>query len=92
MRAKRVDGNQAGIVMALRNIPGISVQHLHTVGSGCPDLLVGFEGRNYLFEIKTTAGKLNSHQESWHKSWQGSVHTVTNVQDILAILNTSICE
>ena len=39
-RAARTDANQAEIVAALRGV-GASVQPLHAVGQGCPDLLVG---------------------------------------------------
>lgn len=46
--AKRTDGNQAEIVRALRSA-GATVQTLHTVGKGCPDLVVGFRGNNYGF-------------------------------------------
>lgn len=40
MRAAKVDKNQPEIVEALR-AEGAVVQHLHAVGVGCPDLLVG---------------------------------------------------
>ena len=50
-RAARADSNQAEIVDALRKV-GASVQPIHTVGGGVPDLLVGFRGQNYLFEVK----------------------------------------
>jgi hypothetical protein len=45
--AAKVDANQAAVVAALRKI-GASVQPLHGVGAGVPDLLVGFQGRNWL--------------------------------------------
>jgi hypothetical protein len=31
---------------------------LHTVGRGCPDILVGWHGLNYLFEVKQPGGNL----------------------------------
>ena len=40
MTASRVDSNQPEIVATLRGM-GCSVQHLHAVGKGVPDLLVG---------------------------------------------------
>lgn len=40
-RATRTDINQAEIVAALRNV-GTAVQHLHTLGKGTLDLLVGY--------------------------------------------------
>ena len=50
MRVAKVDANQAAIVKVLRQM-GASVQPLHTVGQGTPDLLVGIQGRNYLLEV-----------------------------------------
>lgn len=78
--AARVDANQAEVVMALRRI-GASVQVLHTVGRGCPDILVGYRGRCYLFEIKDgakypSARKLTPEEEKWHKDWMGQVAIV----------------
>ncbi len=40
---KRVDSTQAQIVKELRRL-GMEVEHLHTVGKGCPDILVGYKG------------------------------------------------
>jgi len=37
---RRVDNNQAEVVKRLK-LHGVSVLHLHTVGNGCPDLLIG---------------------------------------------------
>ena len=51
MRAKRVDINQKAIVEHLRAM-GASVFHLHEVGKGCPDLLVGVNSQTYLIEVK----------------------------------------
>jgi hypothetical protein len=53
---RRVDSTQVGIVLALRKT-GASVQHLHTIGKGCPDLLVGYRGRNILIEVKSDGGR-----------------------------------
>lgn len=91
-RAARVDANQEVIIAALRKI-GASVQPLHTVGDGCPDLLVGWRGVNSLLEVKDgkqppSKRRLNALQTSWRDSWRGSVHKVESVQDALeAILD-----
>jgi hypothetical protein len=65
LRAYRVDGNQKAIVAALRE-EGFIVQHLHKVGEGCPDLLVGHShnGKRYnvLLELKDGDGKLTAQQ------------------------------
>jgi hypothetical protein len=79
MRARNVDKNQSAIVEALR-AAGATVQHLHEVGAGCPDLLVGFHGRNYLVEVKNAAagGSLNAEQVKWHRQWRGDVRVFTS--------------
>ena len=55
--AAKVDANQKEIVAALRRI-GATVQCLHMVGHGCPDLLVGWHGENILMEVKMTSGDM----------------------------------
>lgn len=89
-RAAKVDDNQAEIVAALRKI-GASVQPLHAVGQGCPDILVGWRGMNTVLEIKDgkkppSARKLTPDQEKWHATWMGQVTVVETVeQAILAV-------
>ena len=51
MRRAAVDANQAEIVKALRKV-GATVQPLHRVGQGCPDLAVGHGGVNHMIEVK----------------------------------------
>lgn len=90
MRAAKVDANQAEIVAALRKV-GATVEPLHRVGGGCPDLAVGFRGANYLIEVKDggkapSARKLNPAQIEWHGSWRGAVAVASNVDDALAII------
>jgi hypothetical protein len=70
MRRAAVDKNQPAIVAMLRQV-GAHVQHLHAVGKGCPDLLVGFRGENWLLEIKDgdkppSARELTQPQKLWH--------------------------
>ena len=50
-RKARVDANQADVVSTLRAI-GCTVQHLHAVGQGCPDIVAGRNGFNWIIEIK----------------------------------------
>jgi len=87
-RAARVDANQSEIVAALRAV-GVSVQPLHTVGKGCPDLLCGVRGTNLLLEIKDgnkppSARKLTSDEAAWHESWRGQVAIVESVDEAIA--------
>jgi hypothetical protein len=91
MRAAKVDENQKEIVKTLRNM-GCTVQHLHAVGKGCPDLLVGYKGFNILIEIKDgdkspSSQKLTPDQVIWHRAWFGQVDVVTNKdQAVLTVL------
>jgi hypothetical protein len=87
-RAAKVDANQKEIVEALRSI-GATVQHLHAVAQGCPDLLVGRQGVNYLLEIKDGAKppsgrKLTPDQVAWHSLWQGAAVVVKSVDEAIA--------
>ena len=86
-RAARVDSNQSEVTKALRKI-GASVQLLHSVGKGCPDMLVGYKGGNYLLEIKDgekkeSARKLTAEQTIWHFDWKGQVTVVTSPQEAI---------
>jgi hypothetical protein len=91
-RRAKVDGNQSAIVAALRGY-GCSVQHLHAVGQGCPDLLIGSprggKRRIGLVEVKDgdkvpSARKLTDDQvEFWHE-WEGCpMALVTDVDSAL---------
>ena len=89
-RAARVDDNQAEIVDALRRI-GATVQPLHAVGQGCPDLLVGFRQANFLFEVKNgkkppSARKLTKDEKDWIAGWRGPVVVVTSALEAIGFL------
>ena len=81
---KSVDANQARIVAALR-AAGATVTLLHEVGGGCPDLLVGFRGQNFLLEVKNpeTKGFLTESQYQWHDAWRGWAMVVENETEAL---------
>lgn len=90
MRAAKVDANQAEIVKVLRAC-GVSVQPLHTVGGGVPDLLCGFIGLNFLIEVKDgskvpSAQKLTPDQVVWHAAWKAPVHIVNSIDAALAVV------
>lgn len=78
----KVDANQPDIVEALRKA-GATVQHLHTIGKGCPDLLVGYQGNNYVLEIKNGKGKLTADEAAWLNKWQGRAHIVRTADEAL---------
>lgn len=89
-KAARVDRNQAEIVAALRAI-GCSVQPLHSIGQGCPDLLIGYRGVNHLAEIKDgerppSERELTPDQAKWHVEWRGHAMVITSVEEALAFV------
>jgi len=89
--AARVDANQHAIVKAMRQRDA-RVHSLHRVGQGCPDLLVGFQGRNLLMEVKTEDGTLTDSEARWHELWRGTVHIVRTAHDALDILDKIVRE
>lgn len=93
--AARVDANQAEIVDALRRT-GATVQLLHMVGRGCPDVLVGYRGVNYLLEIKTETGTLTPDEVWFFEVWHGQACVVRSIEDALKIIGalwlTSVAE
>lgn len=83
--AARTDANQAEIVRTLRAI-GATVQDLSAVGRGCPDLLVGWRGQNFLLEVKTERGKMTPDEATWHELWNGDVAIVRSDDDALRVI------
>jgi hypothetical protein len=83
-RKYRVDAVQKEVVKKLQ-AAGYSVLSLTDVGRGCPDLLVGRNGRNYLLEVKSPNGKQNAEQVEFQKNWRGQyqVATLDNIDAFL---------
>ncbi len=91
-RRARTDNNQAPIVAALRSL-GASVTSLHAVGGGCPDLLVGYDGRTLLLEVKNRStharrrggARTEESQDAWLGAWRGGpariVHDIDEAVD-----------
>ena len=90
--AKRVDGNHREVVDGLRaSLPEATVFDASGAGKGFPDLVVGFKGRNWLFEVKNgdqapSRRRLTAAQVGMHGSWQGQVAIVHSAADILAVM------
>jgi cytidylate kinase len=82
--AKRVDENQPAVVEELRTKYGLSVQPIHTIGKGVPDLIVGVAGCNFLIELKShDKAKLTKDEGTWHSSWKGQVSISTQVGHVI---------
>ena len=87
-RAAKIDNNQNAIVKALRDIPGVTVE------TGHDDILVGFYGKTFWFEIKSDSsvskktGKVRESSKKYsqiklEKEWKGHYKIVSNLDDIL---------
>lgn len=88
-RAK-VDTNQPAVVAGLRKI-GASVRSLAQIGKGLPDLLVGFRGKNFLFEIKDgskskSQKKLTTDEQLFFDTWKGSAYLIESLEEAIEIL------
>ena len=87
--AARVDRNQADIVRVIK-MQRCTIQHLHGVGTGCPDLLVGVPtengGVNILVEVKYGKGRLNKSQSKWHSDWKGQVSVIRDVKEAMMLI------
>jgi hypothetical protein len=81
-----VDVNQPAIVAGLRRA-GATVEHLHSIGHGCPDIAVGFRGQTYLLEIKVERGALTPAETAWHATWRGSAAVVHTLEEALRVIN-----
>lgn len=85
----RRDKNEKEIVAALRRF-GATVSLIDAVRSdGVPDLLVGFDGRNYLIEVKSRDGKLSPGQKRWHEKWKGMPPAVARtIREAVAVIDS----
>lgn len=93
MRNAKVDANQKQITEALRRA-GCSVQPLHTIGRGVPDLLVGWRGKNFLLELKDgskrpSERRLTEDQQTWHQEWRGQVAVAESIEEALRLLENA---
>jgi len=86
----RTDDNQPIIIKTLRSL-GVSVQSLHKVGQGCPDLLCSLAGASFLIEVKDgekppSAQKLTPDQVVWHSKWRAPVYIVNSVAQVVDLV------
>jgi hypothetical protein len=93
-RAAKVDSNQKEIVDGLKSM-GFSVCHLHTLGKGRPDILVGGYGMNFMYEIKDGAKpasqqKLTEDEIKFHNTWIGHLGIAKSADDIIRDIDLTI--
>lgn len=88
--AKRTDENHRQVVDGVREaLPCATIFDASGAGKGFPDLVVGWRGRNYLFEIKNpdkppSGRKLTKAQVFLHENWQGQIDVVTSAAGLVS--------
>ena len=86
------DSPTKSIVAALREA-GATVYYWKAVSrtAGVPDLIVGYGGTTWLFEVKSATGKLSEKQEAFHAAWRGGVIvTVRTPEQALAAIGVAV--
>jgi len=77
---------------------GATVYDLHAVGNGAPDMLVGWQGENFLMEIKNMKSLygrkgLNKKQRLFAGTWRGGhVHVVYSKEQAIEIMAKHVAE
>jgi len=92
---RRTDANHKKLIDKIRQIPSASVFSTHEVGKGFPDIVVGYRGLNYMFEIKdgkktASKKKLTQAEIKFHSNWTGQISVVEKIEDILNILKIKV--
>ena len=77
----RADTNQFEIIGYIQTIPGVSYK-ITSQTDNFVDLVVGWRGVNYLWEIKTLKGKLSKSQKQFHQSWSGTITVIRTIDDV----------
>ncbi len=91
----RKDANHSDIVKALKRCGAIVVD-MSVLGGGVPDILVGYQGRSLLMEIKTGAkathdATVRQRQADFAATWRGDpVVTVRSELDALQALGVRV--
>lgn len=90
MKKYRVDSNQPEVVKFLRE-KNVTVKHTHMVGSGFADIVCGYRGKNFLFEIKdadkpASAKQLTAAEKVFHFEWKGQIDVIESGQQAWDII------
>ena len=86
--AKRVDLNHTEIVKTLRSL-GAGVVDMSRVGQGFPDLLIHFQNKNVLVEVKSgESKKFTQAQLKFISNWQGpAIVRINDVEGAVRLMN-----
>jgi len=78
----RSDKNQQEIVDGLRQI-GCLVKVVSAETSGFVDLIVGWQGRTFLVEIKHKDGRFTEQEREFLRIWKDQVIIADSIEDIV---------
>ena len=88
--ANRTDDNHREVVDEFRKtMPEATLFDASGAGKGFPDLVIGWQGMTFLFEVKdgdksASKRKLTPAQSELHQSWQGHIAVVHSAAEICA--------
>ena len=91
MLKANTDKNQKMLVAHARTL-GASVAVTSGVHKGFVDVVIGYQGKNYMVEIKNdkqppSKQRLTDHQVKFHDEWNGQICVVKNVDELEELLN-----
>lgn len=94
-RAAKIDANQNEVIKQLRRIPNVSIAITSQLGKGFPDFIVGYQGKNYLIELKDgnkqpSQRKLTPDEEQFFKGWNGQVNVCKDFDEIYSIITSNL--
>ena len=86
----KVDANHPNIVSDLRKLKGVTVRSVATIKNFL-DIIVGYDNRNYLFEIKDpdkplSQRKLTEGEQKFMDEWTGQADLALTTQDIIEVI------
>lgn len=85
-KSHKVDANQPEIVADLREM-GVAVEVTSDIGGGFPDIICGYMGFNFLFEIKKDANeKLTPDEQKFTAYWLGQISTIFSAGHAMEIM------
>jgi hypothetical protein len=88
---RRIDENQNEIVKIFRQL-GASVFVTSMVGHGFGDIVVGFRGKNYIFELKdeskrpASRKKFTIAEKTFMDNWKGHIGVLYSVEDVIKFM------
>ena len=90
----RIDDNQKEVVSQLRKL-GVSVAITSMLGKGFPDLVLGYQNKNFLIELKdgskTKSRKtLTEDEAKFFNDWKGQVDKCESLDDICRIIGIKL--